>query len=134
MRKEELLEYGKNYMEQVGGFIKHNHYHLVELEENRCTMDAVINQDSLNPYGMVHGGFMFGLMDTATGVLARSGGRKAVTLSSHIQYLRSGYGSKINVVVTRVKDGRKISVYDACLFDDKDVLLAKASFEYCYID
>ena len=131
---EELLTYGKKYINSVGGFIKNNHYSLVDLKQNYCVMEAEVTDDSLNPYGMVHGGFLFGLADTAAGVAARSTGKKAVTLSSHIEYLHACYGSKVKAVVEAVKIGQTVSVYQASIYDDQDVIVAKAIIDYFYID
>lgn len=134
MSEEELLAYGKKYMENVGGFIKNNHYQLVDIKKDYCVMEAEIKEESLNPYGMVHGGFLFGLADTAAGVAARSSGRKAVTLSSHIEYLHACHGSKIKVVVEAVKTGKNVSVYEVCIYDDKETMVAKATVDYFYLD
>lgn len=134
MSEEELLAYGKKYMENVGGFIKNNHYQLVDIKKDYCVMEAEIKEESLNPYGMVHGGFLFGLADTAAGVAARSSGRKAVTLSSHIEYLHACHGSKIKAVVEAVKTGKNVSVYEVCIYDDKETMVAKATVDYFYLD
>lgn len=134
MSEEELLAFGKKYMESVGGFIKNNHYQLVDIKKDYCVMEAEIKEESLNPYGMVHGGFLFGLADTAAGVAARSSGRKAVTLSSHIEYLHACHGSKIKAVVEAVKTGKNVSVYEVCIYDDKETMVAKATVDYFYLD
>ena len=134
MSDEELLAYGKKYMESVGGFIQNNHYKLIDIKKDYCVMEAEVREESLNPYGMVHGGFMFGLADTAAGVAARSSGKKAVTLSSHIEYLHAGYGKKIKAVVEPVKVGNKVSVYEVFIYDEKEVLIAKATVDYFYMD
>ena len=134
MTDEELLAYGKKYMESVGGFIKNNHYEQKKKKKDHCIVEAEVTEESLNPYGMVHGGFMFGLADTAAGVAARSCGRKAVTLSSHIEYLHAGHGKKIRAVVNPVKVGKKISVYEVFVYDEKEVLISKATVDYFYMD
>lgn len=134
MSDEELLAYGKKYMDSVGGFIKNNRYSLVDLKQDYCVMEAAVTEESLNPYGMVHGGFLFGLADTAAGVAARSSGKKAVTLSSHIEYLHACHGSKIKAVVEAVKIGKNVSVYEVSIYDEKEVMVAKATVDYFYID
>ena len=134
MKDDELLAYGKKYMDSVGGFIKNNHYSLVDIKKDYCVMEAEVAEASLNPYGMVHGGFMFGLADTAAGVAARSSGRKAVTLSSHIEYLHACHGSKIKAIVEAVKIGKNVSVYEVSIYDEKEVMVAKAMVDYFYSD
>ena len=42
MSNEELLAYGKKYMDGVGGFIKNNRYSLVDLKQNYCVMEAEV--------------------------------------------------------------------------------------------
>lgn len=134
MSNEELLAFGKKYMDSVGGFIKNNNYSLVDIKKDYCVMEAEVTDDSLNPYGIVHGGFMFGLADTAAGVAARSSGRKAVTLSSHIEYLHACHGSKIKAVVEPLKVGKSVSVYEVSVYDEKEVMVAKATVDYFYMD
>lgn len=134
MSDEELLAFGKKYMDGVGGFIKNNNYSLVDIKKNYCVMEAKVTDDSLNPYGMVHGGFLFGLADTVSGAAAATSGRKAVTLSSHIEYLHACHGSKIKAVAESVKVGKSVSVYEVSLYDEKEVMVAKATVDYFYID
>lgn len=134
MSDKELLDFGLKYMSQVEGFIKNNHYKLVDLKEHYCVMKAEVRDESLNPYGMVHGGFLFGLADTAAGIAAPSTGRKAVTLNANIEYLHAAYGSYIKAVAKAIKIGKTISVYEVLLYDDKEVMVAKASVDYFFID
>ena len=73
MDKEELIE----QLENNPGFYKHNNYKLVNYKkEEFVELKAEINENSLNPYGFAHGGVIFGLGDTAMGILARTTGRK----------------------------------------------------------
>ena len=134
MQEDELVTCSKKYMSKVEGFIQNNHYQLVDIRPDYCVMEAEVCDESLNPYGMVHGGFLFGLADTAAGVIALSSGRKAITLSSHIEFLHACHGNKIKAVVEAVKVGKSISVYEAFIYDDKDVEVAKAIIDYFYID
>ena len=134
MKEDELFAYGKEYMSKVGGYIKNNHYQLVDIKQDYCVMEAEVRDESLKPYGMVHGGFLFGLADTAAGVAARSSGRKAVTLSSHIEYLHAAHGSKIKAVVSPIKVGKNISVYEVSIYNDQEIMVAKATVDYFYID
>ena len=44
MSEDELLAYGKKYMESVGGFIKNNHYTLVDIKKDYCVMEAEVRE------------------------------------------------------------------------------------------
>ena len=81
MTEEEQLK----QLEESSGFIKHNHFHVVEVEKGKRTkLEVELTEDVLNPYGFAHGGLIFGLGDTAMGITAHSMGRSPVTLSSSI--------------------------------------------------
>lgn len=131
---KEVEEELKKKVGEVSGFVLNNGYRLVELEENYCVMEADIVDIAMNPFGMAHGGFTFGLADTAAGVAAMSKGKTAVTVSSTIQYLRPADGTKIKAVAKCLKEGKTISIYEVDIYNEKEVLVAKASVEYFYVN
>ena len=133
MINKEMEEELRKKVGEVSGFVLNNGYRLVELSENYCVMEADIVEIATNPFGMAHGGFIFGLADTAAGVAAMSDGRVAVTSSSNIQYLRPADGKKIKAVAKCLKSGRSISVYDVEIFNEDNLLLSKVSVEYFYV-
>ena len=119
---------------EVSGFVLNNGYRLVKLDDNYCEMEADIVDIAMNPFGMAHGGFTFGLADTAAGVLAMETGRTAVTVSSNIQYLRPANCVKISAIARCLKEGKTISVYEVEVYNEKNNLIATSSFEYFYVD
>jgi len=134
LSKEQEEELRKKIGE-VSGFVLNNGYRLVKLEKDYCEMEADITEIAMNSFNKAHGGFIFGLMDTAAGVAAMGDGKRvAVTSSSHIQYLRAVDCSTVKAIAKCIKAGRNISVYDVELYSDKEVLLTKATVEYFYIN
>lgn len=121
-------------VEDMKGFILNNNYKVVNVSDNYCEMVADITETSMNPYNYAHGGFIFGLADTAAGVAARATGRSAVTVNSSIDYLHAVKGKQISAIAKCIKEGRTISVYDVSVYDEQKRLVAKASVSYCYID
>lgn len=121
-------------MEEIKGFILNNNYKLVVAENNYCEMTADITETSLNPYNHAHGGFIFGLADTAAGLAARTTGRNAVTVNSTIDYLHAVKGKQIKAKARCIKEGRTISVYEVSVYDENERLVAKASVTYFYIE
>ena len=127
--KDEIV----NSFESSYGFIKNNRYSVVEIDNGYCKMEGLISEDSLNPYGIVHGGYIFGLADTAAGIAVSSIGRKAVTISSSIVYLRKVNGNKLIAIAKCLKMGSSIASCDVELFDELDNLVSKVLLEYHYI-
>ena len=94
MNNINIDEINKMFSEQKG-FISNNNIKVEEVKENYAKLSSTIEEKSLNPYGIVHGGLLFGLADTAMGIAAKTTGQNAVTINSQIDYLKPGKGSKI---------------------------------------
>ena len=65
-------------------------YNGIEVEsaaEDMSLLVAHIGKDSRNPYGMIHGGLIYTLIDCCAGITARADGNKYVTQNSYVNYL-----------------------------------------------
>ena len=109
------------------GFMKHNGFKIVELDEEHAIMEYKIKQDGLNPIDIVHGGILFGLADSCAGVLASITGKFPVTTSSNINYLSPGKGEKLIAHATILKVGKSIGYYMVDIFDDNNKKVANAT-------
>lgn len=116
------------------GFMNHNHYSLVTVEEGKAVLRGELMDDVKNPYEMAHGGFTFGLGDTAMGLAAASLGRKAVTLNSNIAYLRPGVGSYLLAKAEVIKNGKTTCFIRANIYDEEERLVATMDGNYYYKD
>lgn len=136
MKKEIELtkENIEKYFDKLKGFNKYNNYHIESIEDDKVVLYADINENSLNPNETVHGGFIFGLADTAMGTLAYLTGKKAVTIDSNISYLKPCKGKIIKCVATKIKVGSTIAVYKAEVYNSKKELAAVVSANYMFID
>ena len=117
------------------GFIENNNYKLVYEEQGYAVLEADITDTSLNPYNTAHGGFIFGLADTAAGIAAHSFGRNAMTVNANIEYLHAITSKKIKAEAKCIKNGKTISVFDVDIIDlERDRVAAKSTVTYFYID
>ena len=116
------------------GFIKNNHYQLEKIEDDKVVLSAEIMDDSKNPYGIPHGGFIFGLGDTAMGIAARNTGKKAVTLNANITFLRPAKGNYLKAEAIIVKDGKTTAFIKCNIFDNENRQIASMDSNYYYID
>lgn len=122
----------KRRFDEIEGFIKNNNFKLVSLNDNECVLESDVTETSMNPYGMAHGGYIFGLADTAAGVLAAVNG-DALTVDSNISYLKPLKTNSVRAVATVDKVGNKISVYTVKVYDSNNILVAKTTNTYFYI-
>ena len=116
------------------GFNKHNNMKLVELELNHSKVEAPLNENSMNPNGIAHGGFIYSLADNAMGVAAVTNGRNVCTVNCQIDYLRPGTGTKLTAEAESVKVGKTLAVFRCNIYNDADKLIASASGTYYFID
>lgn len=130
----DLTKIANEELKKDKGFIFSNNFRIVKVEDNYCELEGNITDSSLNPYGIIHGGYIFGLADTAAGIAAKTCGKSAVTLNSTIDYLKVAHSDKIKAIAKCLKSGKTISVYEVFIYDNKDNLIAKASVSYFYID
>lgn len=123
--------------ERIGkdnGFLNANNFSLVKIDDLYCELRGEITDTSMNPYGIVHGGYIFGLADTAGGCASVTTGKRAVTLNSNINYLRPGKDTKyLTAVATCIKNGRTTAVFNVDVFDDKEKKIAQCSTTYYFI-
>ena len=116
------------------GFISANNYEVIKVEENYCELEGIITDTSTNHLGIAHGGYIFGLADTAAGIAAMTDGRVAVTVDSNIQYLKAGKGSKLKAVAKCIKNGKSVGFFEVYIYDQEDTLIAKSSINYFYMN
>jgi len=116
------------------GFIKENNYKILKVEENYCELEGKVTETSLNPFGIAHGGYIFGLADTAAGIAAMTNGKKAVTINSTIDYFNMAKSNKIKAIAKCLKSGKNISNFEVFIYDDKETLIAKSNINYYYLD
>ena len=127
---KKILKKANDILSEKGKYISSNNFKLIELEENYCSLEGTITENSLNPYNTVHGGYIFGLADTAGGTIARINGGSPVTSSASITFLHKGKGSKLIAKAKSIKRGKTLTICEVEIFDEENILVAKVILEY----
>lgn len=103
------------------------------LHEGYAEASLAVDEKTLNPMGMAHGGTVFTLCDVAAGSAAAARGIVAVTLDSSIDYYKSApCGDVLTAVATERKHGKTISVFHVEVRNQDDVRIAEARFNMYY--
>jgi acyl-CoA thioesterase len=100
--------------------------------EGCASFDLTIRPDHMNPYGVVHGGVVFTLVDYAMGgaMVSRLGpGERCATLEIKINYLAPVTEGELSAEATVVERTRRVGVLEARVHGDgRLVALATGSF------
>ena len=129
----------ENYQEMLSsehsGFIRHNGIRVVSVDEEKSVLTADVTPENSNIWGGVHGGFLYAMADTAAGAFARiKYGRRNVTLSGSINYLRSAAHAKMLTAVCReVKVGGHVGFFEVNITDEEERLIARAEVNMYFL-
>ena len=129
----------ENYQEMLSsehsGFIRHNGIRVVSVDEEKSVLTADVTPENSNIWGGVHGGFLYAMADTAAGAFARiKYGRRNVTLSGSINYLRSAAHAKMLTAICReVKVGGHVGFFEVNITDEEERLIARAEVNMYFL-
>lgn len=93
-----------------------------------------VGPDSLNPYGLLHGGAYYTLADCACGYACRTDGRRYVTLHGGLNFIRSARSGTVTAKAAIRHRGRSTCQIDAEITDENGTLLATGNFTFFCID
>lgn len=80
---------------RANAFALHNGITSRQIADGEAEAFLDIGPDSLNPYGLLHGGVYYTLADCAGGGACRTDGRKYVTLHGSLDFLRSAKDGRV---------------------------------------
>lgn len=101
---------------------------ILEVKPGYCKLEAFIDESNVNFYGFAHGGILFTLCDSASGIATYAYGVNNVTLDSSISYLKSVKIGKINIFCANIHKGRKTAVNKVNIYNDSGELCVTSSF------
>lgn len=112
-------------------FFKNDHFagrigiELVEIREGYAKAQITITGEHLNAGGRTQGGVLFTLADVTLAAAANSYGKLALSLSSHIHFLRSsGVGDTLCAEARERYVGRTTGCYQVDITNQRDELVA----------
>lgn len=100
------------------------------MADGRCRFDLTVRPDHMNPYGVVHGGVLYTLVDYAMGgaLVTRLGpGERCATLEVKIQYLAPVSAGELRAEARVVERSKRVGVLEARVHADGDRLVALAT-------
>ena len=118
----------------MNAFMHHNFNERVEVDRDYGVCRLVIRPESLNPFGMVHGGALCTLADNAAGIAAHTDGRRYVTQTGTLHFLKN-QGEGVIRAQARVRHrGRSTALVEVDVTGDGGKLLATGEYTFFCID
>ncbi|MDO5712855.1 MAG: PaaI family thioesterase [Tissierellia bacterium] len=130
MKKEELNELRHRLNHGKDGYIAFHKFVFEKITEEEVIVSLNPTKDLLNPLGLLHGGALFGLADTAAGILCRAAGRPSVTLKGSLDYLQGVGLQKIYAKAKFLNETYRTSVLEVRIEDEEGHLYNHGVFNY----
>lgn len=127
-------------MQRVQNFLRDDHFvfrnyiKLESVELNRAVISLTIQAEVCNAYGMVHGGTLYSMADSAAGISVMSDGRYYVTQSGTLHFLRNQREGVIKAVATVRHRGKATSLVSVDIIGEHEKMLAMGEFEFFCVD
>jgi uncharacterized protein (TIGR00369 family) len=102
---------------------------LILAEHGKVALRMRVNENHLQVHGVVHGGVLAALADTAGGLatyMACPPGTRVATIEMKINYLEAVEGGSVTAEAIVVRIGRHVAVVDCDITDDRRRLVGKA--------
>lgn len=104
------------------------------LDSKSAEAHFVAKRKHCNPFGIVHGGAYYTLMDQMAGMAASATGRGGVTLDCSVSYLKSAHeGDTVRCRLDAIRLGHAIAVYEAKCFGENGELQAVGTFHLFFL-
>ena len=124
-------EYLTKRLDEKRHFAKANGIRLTQLSEGHAVVEMDVDEDKLNPTGIVHGGCLFTMCDVCAGVAAYAYGHTVTTVDANIHFVRAGRNVKRLIAENKeIKRGRTLIVSGVEVKDENGNLLASGTFTF----
>ena len=115
-------------------FMRHNHIEMVSVEPDRAKFRLNVGPESLNPYGMVHGGALCTLADDAAGAAVHTDGRVYLTQTCSLNFLRNVPQGAVYATARVRHRGRATCLASVEITGEDGRLMATGELTYFCVD
>ena len=111
-------------------FMEYNGIEIVSISPEHSVLKATITKNSLNPFGMIHGGLMCTMMDCVAGLTARADNHTYVTQNMYVNFLGNLNDAEcIYAESNVVKRGRTLTIVHTIVRSEDGRLLADGTVD-----
>lgn len=125
-------QYTRQEPSRDNSFMIYNHIQLGKAGPDQAEVYLDIRPESLNRYGMVHGGAFFTMADCCAGLCARSDGRPYITQGASVQFIGNLAQGRVVARGQVFSRKRRICLVDVAVTDETGEGLFRGTFTmYC---
>jgi acyl-CoA thioesterase len=85
----------------------------VKITQGSCELKMKVRKEMLNGFGIIHGGLLFSLADSALAFAANSHGRISLSIEASVSFVDSVHeDDELIAIATEVSNTNKFGVYD----------------------
>lgn len=113
-------------------------FEIVRADRDQVIVEYTVDEQHLQPYGIVHGGVHAGMIETlasagaALSAVAR--GQTVVGLENSTSFIRAVRGGKLRATSTPITRGRRTQVWQTTIVDDADRVVATGRVRLLCLD
>ena len=126
---KEMTEWQRHIVEfyHKNPFLEYLHAQVIPDGDGQVRLELTAEEEHTNLYGIVHGGVLMTLADTAMGAAALARNKRGVTLSLSMDFMHSvPLTTRILATGRVLHDGRHTMALESELKDDAGKIFAKA--------
>lgn len=120
------LQKYKNYFNNNDMFSIACGMKLVEIQSGYAKVELVIDKNSMNYMGSMHGGLLYTMADVAAGTAVVSCGKQCVTLNAHTEYIRPALSGRVIAEGKVTSSGRTIKRCEIIIHSEDGAVYAKS--------
>lgn len=99
---------------------------LVELREGYAKVELIIDKNSMNYMGSMHGGLLYTMADVAAGAAMVFCGKQVVTLSASAEYIKAAFSGKVIAEGKVIAHGKTIGRCEVEVHSEDGILYSKS--------
>ena len=120
-----------------GPYWQHLDMQVVSSENGEATVKMEIKHEHMQAYGVVHGGALASLIDSAIGIALNSTlaeNQGSTTTNLQIMYARPAVSGTLTAKAKLIKRGKSIVFGECSVTDEQDALIVSGSATYMILD
>lgn len=123
--KDQFAKRIVDHLMKADSFSRWMNVQVVEIKDGYAKLSLTIKEEMLNGFGIVHGGIIFSLADSAFAFACNSNGKLTLALDVNISFLKSAKKDETLIAIAeKINSTRKTGLYLVKILNQQNELVA----------